>query len=81
MEETWKKALGVVGAGRPPTLYRKLEMIERQEAEGEETDSEKQRINRKTHRPAGWSALSPEPPGHVHGPLTGEDGVDCHSTH
>lgn len=80
MGENRKKALGVVGVGRPPTLHRKIEMIDRK-AEGEEIDTEKQRINRKMHRPTGWSAWSPEPPGHVHGPLTGEDGVDCHSRH
>ena len=31
MEENRKKALRVVGAGKPPTLDGKLEMIERQE--------------------------------------------------
>ena len=37
--------------------------------------------DRKMHRQTGWSALSPAPPGHVHGHLTGKDGVGSHSRH
>lgn len=43
-------------------------------------DGEEQRkINRKVSRPAGWSALSLEPPGHVPASLTRKDGVGSHS--
>lgn len=31
------------------------------------------------HRQAGWSALTPEPPGHGQGPLTGKDGEGSYS--